>query len=237
MRNPWLPGLAGSPARAPGGDPAAGPLVAARRTRSPGIHEIRVLCLSLCFLACLFAPLTAPGQWVLSRFFTERSRCGPNAAASLKTLAVAEVDFRSNDRDGNGVNDFWRGDVAGLYGLCPTGTTEMVKLLELSVAGADVSALDPRATPPAPGKMAGQTYYTNRAPKAGYWLLALRHEGEALPSPDRFAFCCFPAQYGKTGRRTFIIDESNTIYSKDLQGRALVSYPADPLADGWTRLD
>ena len=32
------------------------------------------------------------------------------AATALKTLASAEADFRANDRDKNGVNDFWTAD-------------------------------------------------------------------------------------------------------------------------------
>ena len=206
--------------------------------KRPGIFEVRALCLSLLFVGCLIAPLTAPGQWVLGRFFTERTHCGPTAAASLKTLTVAQVDYRSNDRDGNGLNDFWRGDVAGLYGLCPPGTTEMIRLLEISVAGADLAALDPGSTPPASGAMTGQTYYATRAPKAGYWYVALRHADEKKPDPNRFAFCSFPAQYGNTCRWTFIVDETNRIYKKDLGRKGgVVVYPADPAAEGWVPID
>jgi len=75
--------------------------------------------------------------------------CERNASASLKTLATAEADFRANDRDGNGVNDYGTGDVYGLYGLIPvtagsttlpadaTSTAVFIKLVETSAAGAD----------------------------------------------------------------------------------------------------
>ena len=45
-----------------------------------------------------------------------------NSSASLKTIVTAQADFRANDRDGNGVADYWRGDIAGLYVLKPQGS-------------------------------------------------------------------------------------------------------------------
>jgi hypothetical protein len=44
-----------------------------------------------------------------------RSRNERSASAALKERAVAEADLRANDRDRNGVNDFWTADVQGLY--------------------------------------------------------------------------------------------------------------------------
>ena len=42
-----------------------------------------------------------------------------NASATLKSFASAQADFRGNDRDVDGIQQFWRGDVAG---LAPAGT-------------------------------------------------------------------------------------------------------------------
>ena len=83
------------------------------------------------------------------------------AGASLRTVFVAQRDFRDNDRDGNGVHDYWRGDVAGLFALTPKGNGEPIKLIELGVAAAD-----DRATPDI-------DRYCLRSPKAGYWYRAL----------------------------------------------------------------
>ena len=58
-------------------------------------------------------------------------------SGGLKTIASAQADFRGNDRDGNGRQDFWRDDIAGLYTIVPVGSQEAIKLIELSVAGAD----------------------------------------------------------------------------------------------------
>ena len=33
------------------------------------------------------------------------------------SIANAQAEFRNNDQDGNGVNDYWRRDIAGLHAL------------------------------------------------------------------------------------------------------------------------
>jgi hypothetical protein len=163
---------------------------------------------------------------------------GELSGPSLRTLSSAQADYRGNDRDGNGVHDFWRGDVAGLYGLLPTGSSEMIKLIELSVAGADaapVGAARPGAV--GPGVVASNQYCVS-APKAGYWVRAIRHADERVPDPQRFAYCSYPDDYPRHGRFTFVIDEHNVIFRKDLgHGRGLDVLPADLQKDGWTPLD
>lgn len=66
------------------------------------------------------------------------------SSASLKTLSVAEADFRANDRDWCSVNDFWTGDVVGLYTLTSAAVSgegsakdPSILLIELSVAAVD----------------------------------------------------------------------------------------------------
>lgn len=148
------------------------------------------------------------------------------ADASLKTIFVAQRDFRENDRDGNGVRDYWRGDLAGLYTLMPKGSGEPIKLIELSVAAAD-----DRATPDI-GR------YCLRGPKAGYGYRALRFQDEPAPDPQRFAAACFPSDYPRSGRFTYIIREDGLLWRKD-RGRAggIEIYPPDPPKEGWRRLE
>src|SRR4029450_1021468 len=68
------------------------------------------------------------------------------ASVGLKILVTAETDFRANDRDGNRLNDYWTGDVKGLYtltsavvpGAKANSTLDpSIKLIELSMAAAD----------------------------------------------------------------------------------------------------
>src|SRR5215203_2691977 len=61
-------------------------------------------------IIAVIAAIAIPGLLSSQRAENER-----NASASLKTLSSAEADFRANDRDWNHVNDFWTGDVKGLY--------------------------------------------------------------------------------------------------------------------------
>ncbi len=168
--------------------------------------------------------------------------------ACLKTLATAQADFRSNDRDNNKVNDFWTGDVASLYTLVPEGgkEAEAIKLIELGVAAADGAPLDEGAVIE---KLA------EREPKAGYWFRAmLKDNSSGTPvdyrqetagkagalkarNPSAFAFCAYPAEYGVTGTRTYIINEGNVIFSKDTGGEPILEWPSDDQARGWLNKD
>jgi hypothetical protein len=152
-----------------------------------------------------------------------------SAATSLKTLSTAQADFRANDRDGDKIAQFWRGDVAGLYALVPKGSSVAIKLIELSVAAAD----DRPLTDLSP--------FAARAPKAAYWFRALRHidEDPKAPDPDRFAYCAFPISPA-AGQWIYIIDESNTIYraeSKRHPGGIDVFPSEEELKTQWSNID
>ena len=162
-----------------------------------------------------------------------------NASASLKTLASAQADYRGNDRDGNKVQDFWRGDISGLYGILPAGDREMIKLIEISVAGADAAPLGKASLgEEGPGQVHSDQY-TVFAPKAGYFFLALRHADEDPDKldPNRFAACAYPDVYRDRQRMTYILCEDNTIFQKDLGGRPPDVFPADLEKEGWRKLD
>jgi hypothetical protein len=152
-----------------------------------------------------------------------------NASTSLRILTSAQTDFRANDRDGDGVDQFWRPDIAGLYTLKSRTRPEhgAIKLIELSIASADdrpVSDLSPDAV---------------RSPKAGYWFRAIHHADEKIPAPDRYAATAFPAKYPESGRYTLIVDERRDIYRLDLgHGRGLEVFPtAAELKTKWSKLD
>jgi hypothetical protein len=200
-------------------------------------------------LALLALPFLEPwhacgrhAAWTTTALTRGSCRSGQrSAAASLKTLATAQADYRANDRDGNGIADFWRGDVSGLYGLCPKGSTEMIKLIEISVAGADDRPTTPAAKTPIAGAVTAVDYYTTRSPKGGYRFRAIRHadEKDRADAASRFAFCCFPDAYPNGGRFTYVINEGNTIFKRDL-GRpgGIEVFPTDEeLKREWTKLD
>jgi len=116
--------------------------------------------------------------------------------------------------------------VAGLYALCAEGTTEPIRLIELSLAGADDRpVLD--ITP-----------YATRSPKAGFWYRAIRLPGETSPDPDRFAASCHPAvlESGRWG--TYVIRHDGVLHKKKLgHANGIDVHPAYPGKEGWERLD
>jgi hypothetical protein len=130
----------------------------------------------------------------------------------MKYLSSAEADFRANDRDGNKINDFWTGDVAGLYFLQPAGLP--LALIPKGLAEADVKPL--------------RTVVREAKPYHGYFFVALDQDDSLQPvevyredtdgisgkvhSRERFGFCAYPAEPGVSGRTIYIINENNSIW-------------------------
>ncbi|HXG59980.1 MAG TPA: prepilin-type N-terminal cleavage/methylation domain-containing protein [Planctomycetota bacterium] len=181
-------------------------------------------------IIAIIAAIAIPGLLQSQRAANER-----NASASLKTLATAEIDFRSNDRDGNRINDFWTYDVAGLFVLETSGDdgatfSPMIKMIDPSIAGAD--AMNEADVTADPGALAPWVYrrqtanIPTRGPKSGYWYYALvsdasegsleAYKGSTdgttanVHHPSKFGFGCFPDSFG-SGRSLFMINESATV--------------------------
>lgn len=137
-----------------------------------------------------------------------------NASAWLRIVGAAQVDFRVNDRDGNGRNDYWRADIAGLYGVRVEGAE--IKLIERSMAAADdrpVVKVGDLAEP---------------SPKAGFFLRALPHADETARGPDRFAACSFPGELEKGRYGTYVISEAGVVRKKILgHARGLEVHPTE----------
>lgn len=151
---------------------------------------------------------------------------------TLKTIVSAQEYFRHEGLSGEGLHQYWREDIAGLYALTPdrrpaTRENMPVRLIELSTAAADDR---PRTD---------IEKYTSRLPKAGYWFRAIRHANEKSLSPDRFAVACFPYSYPNPGKYTFVVDERKDIYRADLgHGNGIDVFPTDEeLKAQWTKLD
>ena len=94
------------------------------------------------------------------------------------------------------------------------------------------------------------------APKAGYYFRVMTHDnsnGKSEPyatetsTDDKmgkvhnnscFGVCAYPAEYGASGRRTFIINEGNTIFWKDTAGEPVLEWPSDDdLKAEWNKMD
>jgi hypothetical protein len=155
----------------------------------------------------VFSAVAIPSLVSSQRASNERA-----ASTALKTLSSAEADFRSNDRDANGVNDFWTGDVSGLYSL--KIRNQELRLIERAVAEADACPIRGLCWP--------------YRPRGGYFFAALeaddsqdgvsyfQNTGGNRPMGDvhnlhKFGFCAFPESRG-SGTFSFIVNENNTIF-------------------------
>jgi type II secretory pathway pseudopilin PulG len=140
-----------------------------------------------------------------------RSSIESNAAASCRAYAGAQTMFKRNDWDGNGVLEY----AADFPALCNTqdANGEAIMLLDRAFA----QAKGPDGTP-----------------KHGYLFYSMETiGGEKINWANDFGLCAVPAEYGKTGRTTFIISTNGTVFSIDNMGKPVTDYPADPTEEGW----
>ena len=62
--------------------------------------------------------------------------------------------------------------------------------------------------------------------------------GNQVHNNSRFGVCAYPAEYGVSWTRTFIIDTGNTIFWRDTEGEPVVNWPTNlELAADWCKLD
>ena len=188
-------------------------------------------------IIAIIAAIAIPGLLSSQRASNER-----NASTSLKTLTSAEADFRANDRDWNHVNDFWTGDVKGLYtmtsaaitGNSNSTTDAIIKLIELSIASADTDS----ALVSAGGECAALSSFAVASPKAGYWYQALildnamggsteaTYKMDTAGTPNmgschntsKFGFMAFPDSQS-AGKYVYMVNENNTIFRSATSGQ------------------
>jgi prepilin-type N-terminal cleavage/methylation domain-containing protein len=185
-------------------------------------------------IIAIIAAIAIPGLLMAQRTSHERS-----ASASLKTLASAQADMKGHDRDGNGISDYWTGDIYALYGLVPMSAGMIappadtpepaagIKLIDISVAAADgasVSALYGNVTFAVAVPGASKSSYIYRVFAAvdeggGVRPLANDTDGPGAYGPvhdrTRFAFLAFPETYS-AGRLIFLLSTENTIWKYNL---------------------
>lgn len=67
----------------------------------------------------------------------------------------------------------------------------------------------------------GRTYF-------GYYFAGLEKQGQGtINLKTGFAFVAVPAEYGKTGKFTYLIGPKNTVFRKDLGGEQIDKVPAE----------
>jgi hypothetical protein len=148
--------------------------------------------------------------------------------------ALLGLQMIQDSQTGRRINDqpYWTGDIAGLY-VHGTGAFRLAH----SVAQAD-------ANPRSPYPEVGDTRARN-----GYWFRAMSTDPSGKPyrgsdaehldtHPTAYGVCAYPDVYGKSGSRTYIMNETGAIWGKDTEGKAVLAWPeGNPGEQGWTRLD
>ena len=127
-----------------------------------------------------------------------------------------------------------------------------IKLIEISIAGADAA---PLAGGAAGGECGDIFRYTNRSPKSGCWFIAMTHDSSTDPPSayrrktggslnmgpvhhlSKFGFCAYPAEYGPSNKWTYIINEKITMYQKDTRGLPVWLWPTkSELRRDWVKV-
>lgn len=193
-----------------------------------------------------------------------RSANERNASASLKQFSNVQITFRSSDAEQNAVNDYWTGDVSGLYRITLPGSGAL-RLIDFSVALADGNRLTT-----APSGISFDTTAlsdTVSAAKAGYYFqqmpfyedsagAAASHDyGGTKRHPERYAVAAYASAFGNSGRHFFILSEDGTMYKRDpggagyivgsppaatlttFNGVSYTTFPRSPGTSGWGKMD
>ena len=75
----------------------------------------------------------------------------------------------------------------------------------------------------------------------GYWFNDITADATSGPyvvggnQPDEYGISANPARYPRSGRETYIMDTTGTVYARDQGASApVLTFPASPRAAGWT---
>jgi hypothetical protein len=143
-----------------------------------------------------------------------------NAIAACKEIGSAQSIYHRTDWDGDGVLEY-ASSFPLLYNQVDVAGMQLKLVSEaLSLATGPATSLH------------------------GYWFVDITAHEEAGPyadangnQPDDFGICAVPATYPRSGRETYIMDATGTVWGKDTGGLAVTIFPADPRAAGWEAVE
>lgn len=168
------------------------------------------------------------------------------AASNLRMVYMSEIAFSRSPTGAQ--SGFWVADVSGLARIIPKGGASPMQAIDARIASADAKPLLAHGLrgPCKTGKGNSLEYAPGdpAAPLEGYLFQVVESylDGEARTVPydsgngcnrERFAFCAFPAEYGKPCRKTMLMTETGAVLSKDTGGKPVPVVPRDPASDGW----
>ncbi|MHC4253228.1 MAG: DUF2950 family protein [Planctomycetota bacterium] len=163
-------------------------------------------------VAMLLLPSHAHPSW---------TRNEPAVVGALRTYLMAQNIFHKN---------IYYGEDTGLVYANPKDGKGFVDLHSLSgpaTGGEPLKLVDkPFADATSPA-----------TPKSGYWFVDIT-AGPQGPFDNEVecGLCAVPAEHGKSGFKTFIVDVSGRIYGKDNGGRPVTVWP-DVEKEGWQPVD
>lgn len=158
-------------------------------------------------------------------FSSGRVTVETNVPATLRTIMAAQDRFRSNDLDGNGLKNFWRLDIAGLFTLVPPKAqpTDHINQIELVIAAADAAPKTNIGAHAVPGPYRGYFYRS----------ITFVDEDPLNPDPNRFATLAYPTS-PSAGVNMFVGCNGGTIWAKAASSDGILLFPTDPGAEGWS---
>lgn len=147
----------------------------------------------------------------------------------LAKLQAIQTIWQQQDKDGNKKRDYWTYDVSCLYRMLQADGTTPVETIEKEFAQADGA--------PAKNDSFGDVKIVTweeaslkPIPRSGYIFQAMVKNqkgvnynqnvvGKVTAANDReYAFVAYPTVYGKTGIKTFIVNQAGKTYSTDCGG-------------------
>lgn len=169
---------------------------------APALRKILPVAFLLLVFGVLWAMIALPG-FIRSRMAANES----SSIAACKTYAEAQDIYRRTDWDSDGVLE---------YSLTISGANS---LYEKTPGTGDLPLVD--------AAFANASLPANVQPKAGYFFKVLRGQGSNAPGGSKsyiengnqtkgYALVAWPAAYDESGRNTFIMNNTGTVYQKDL---------------------
>jgi prepilin-type N-terminal cleavage/methylation domain-containing protein len=174
------------------------------------------------------------------------------ARNDIGVLRGTQATWRQMDYDRNASQDFWTYDVSCFYRMEDQAGTS-VKTIDVQFAKSDIA--------PAADDAFGAGYIqaalvTTPVANAGYYFRSMTTDaaaaaynqnlcpattGVAACNSYKWAFNSYPAAYGTSGRRSFIIDQEGVTYARDTgAGSGTTTWPgADPttVTNPWAKAE
>jgi Tfp pilus assembly protein PilE len=165
-------------------------------------------------IMAIIAAIAIPSLLAARRSSLEANETTNNevsAIANCRHYAEAQTIFKRTDWDKDGVPEF----AVDFPELCNTKDDSGSAIMLIDTAFAQAKGAD-------------------GLPKQGYIFYNLESiGGQEIDWTHDFGLCAVPAQYGKTGRRTFIICTFGPVFEIDNMGEPVTDWPSDLQGDGW----